>query len=69
MRHGKVNSLENNVNLIIPCVSASNNFVWVCVKMAKSGPTLVAFVFEGILLVAGKHYKRMMYPSVYKIIL
>ena len=24
--------------------------------MAKSGPTLVAFVFEGILLVAGKPF-------------
>ena len=60
-------SQENNVNLIILCVSASSNFLWVCVKMAKSGPTLVAFVFEGILLVAGKPFEGMMYPFVCKL--
>ena len=35
--------------------------------MGKSGPTLVAFVFEGILLVAGKPFKLTMYPFVSKI--
>ena len=43
--------------MIIICVCAPNNIVRVCVKMGKSGPTLVAFVFEGILLVAGKPFK------------
>ena len=67
VKYEEKKSQENNVNLIILCVSAPNNFLWVCVKMAKSGPTLVAFVFEGILLVAGKPFRWMMYPFVCKI--
>ena len=34
--------------------------------MAKSEPSIVAFVFEGILLVAGKPFTLTMHPFVYQ---
>ena len=46
------------------CVGVVKIFIWDSVNMGKSEPTLVAFVFEGILLVAGKPFKSTMHSFV-----